>query len=74
MLYTTLNSDYQVIVKGEDVHPFVYGKLDYDEGRGYVFVPIDGYPWECGTSDEEAALALIERDVNDNAKEILENM
>lgn len=78
MLYVTLDSDYQVIIKGsingKNVSPFVYGKLDLDEGGGYVFVPIDGYPWECGTSDEEATLALIERDVNDNAKEILENM
>lgn len=65
MLYVTLDSDCQVIVKGEDTNPFVYGKLDYDEGCGYVFAPRDGYSWECGTKDEEAALALIERDVNE---------
>lgn len=73
MLYVTLDSN-QVIVKGKDVNPFVYGKLNFDEGCGYVFTPVDGYPWECGTLDEEAALALVERDVNNNAKEILENM
>ena len=73
MLYVTLNSDYHVIVKGsingKKVSPFVYGKLDREEGGGYVFTPNDsGYPWECGTADEEAALAAIESDVNLNVR------
>lgn len=73
MLYVTLDSDYQVIVKGsikgQKISPFVYGKLDRDEGGGYVFTPSDsGYPWECGTVDEEAALAVIEKDVNLNVR------
>lgn len=71
MLYVELNSDYQVIVKGsingQKISPFVYGKLDYDESGGYIFAPSEyGYPWECGTADEEAALAAIENDVNLN--------
>ncbi len=77
MLYVTLDSDYHVIVKGSingrKVSPFVYGKLDLDEGGGYVFTPNDfGYPWECGTADEEAALAAIGRDANLNVKDIWE--
>lgn len=64
MLYVTLDSNYQVIIKGsingKKVSPFVYGKLDFDEGGGYVFTPSDsGYSWECGTADEEAALIMI---------------
>lgn len=71
MLYVELSSDYQVIVKGsingQKISPFVYGKLDYDKGCGYIFTPSEyGYPWECGTADEEAALAAIENDVNLN--------
>lgn len=73
MLYVTLDSNYQVIIKGsingKKVSPFVYGKLDFDEGGGYVFTPSDsGYSWECGTADEEAALAAIENDVNLNVR------
>lgn len=68
MLYVTLNSDYQVIVKGtidgKKVRPFVYGKLEYDEGCGYLFKPREDYPWDCCTKDEETALAMIEKDVN----------
>lgn len=73
MLYVELNGDYQVIVKGsingQKVSPFVYGELTYDKGCGYVFIPSDsGYPWECGTKDEEAALATIENDANINVR------
>lgn len=76
MLYVTLDGDSQVIVKGshngQKVRPFVYGKLEYDEGCGYLFKPRDDYPWDCCTKDEEEALAAIERDANINIPELLE--
>lgn len=66
MLYVELDSDYQVIVKGKKISPFVYGKLEYDEGCGYLFKPKEDYPWDCCTHDEETALAMIEKDVNES--------
>lgn len=69
MLYVSLDGD-NVIVKGtingQKVSPFVYGKLESDEGCGYLFKPKEDYPWNCCTKDEEEALAMIERDANEN--------
>ena len=53
-------------INGKKIKPFVYGELEYDEGCGYLFKPKEDYPWDCCTKDEEAALAAIERDVNEN--------